>query len=77
MKGLIVLFSYDPLWKLLIDKKMTKTELREAVNFSTFALAKMGKNENISMETLDKICDYLDVPIERVIRFVRDKEGND
>lgn len=66
------MFSYDPLWKLLIDRKMTKTELRRAVNFSTFALAKMGKNESISMETLDKICNYLDVPVEKVIKFVKE-----
>lgn len=66
------MFSYDPLWKLLIDRKMTKSELREAVGFSTFALAQMGKNKNVSMDTIDKICNYLDVPVEQVIKHIKE-----
>lgn len=69
---MITLFSYDPLWKLLIDKKMTKTKLREAVGFSTVTLAQMGRGEYISMETLDKICNYLGTPIEQVIKHIKE-----
>ena len=48
--------SYDKLWKLLIDKKMNRTELKDAAGISFNVLAKMGKNEFISMESLYKIC---------------------
>ena len=44
--------SYNRLWKLLIDKGMTKTEMRKAAGISTNVLAKMGKNETVSMDTL-------------------------
>ena len=48
--------SYDKLWKLLIDKKMNRTDLKNASGISFNVLAKMGKNEAISMESLYKIC---------------------
>lgn len=51
--------SYDKLWKLLIDKKMNRTELKDAAGISFNVLAKMGKNEFISMESLYKICFFL------------------
>lgn len=51
--------SYDKLWKLLIDKKMNRTELKDAAGISFNVLAKMGKNEFISMESLYKICSTL------------------
>ena len=43
------MISYDPLWKLLIDKKITKTELREKVGFSTNTLSKLSKNESVKI----------------------------
>jgi putative transcriptional regulator len=51
-------FSFNPLWKLLIDKGMTKEELRVALNLSPSTIAKMGKGENISMSVLQRICKY-------------------
>ena len=48
--------SYDKLWKLLIDKKMNRTELKDSSGISFNVLAKMGKNESVSMESLMKIC---------------------
>ena len=66
------MFSYDPLWKTLIDKKMNKTDLRKNIKFSTSTLAQMGKGEYISMETIDKICTYLEVPIEQVIYHIKE-----
>ena len=48
--------SYNKLWKLLIDKKMNKTQLASAAHISTNAVAKLGRNEPISFETLGKIC---------------------
>ncbi|MEY8576048.1 helix-turn-helix transcriptional regulator [Oscillospiraceae bacterium 21-37] len=61
--------SYDKLWKLLIDKKMNRTELKEAAGISFNVLAKMGKSEFISMESLYKICNVLDCDIGDVIEF--------
>lgn len=48
--------SYDKLWKILIDKKMNRTELKDSSGISFNVLAKMGKNEFVSMESLMKIC---------------------
>lgn len=62
------MFSYAPLFTLLIQKGMTKTQLREAVGISTETLAKMSKDEYVAMEVLDKICTYLQCYIEDVIK---------
>ena len=51
--------SYNKLWKLLIDKKMTKTELRLAADISTTTLAKLGKDETVSMDVMLRICKVL------------------
>ena len=55
--------SYDKLWKMLIDKKMTRTELKDAAGISFNVLAKMGKNEYVSMESLYKICNSLSLSL--------------
>lgn len=65
--------SYDKLWKLLIDKKMTRTNLKEAAGISFNVLAKMGKSEFISMESLHKICLTLHCNIGDIIEFTEDK----
>ncbi|NFH40663.1 helix-turn-helix domain-containing protein [Clostridium sporogenes] len=64
------MISYKPLFRLLLERDMSKTQLREAVGFSTATLAKMSKNEYISMETLENICIYLNCNIENVIEFI-------
>ncbi|WP_425533919.1 helix-turn-helix domain-containing protein [Terrisporobacter petrolearius] len=66
------MITYDKLWKLLIDKKMTKTELREKVGFSTNTLAKLSKNESVTVATLEKICLYLDCNVEDIIEIKRE-----
>ena len=53
------MISYKPLFKLLLEKDMTKTQLREAVGFSSATLAKMSKCEYVSLETIENICKYL------------------
>lgn len=63
-------FSYNPLWKLLIDKKMTKEDLRVKIETSPATIAKMGKGENVSMDVLDRICSYLNCRVEDVIEHV-------
>ena len=64
--------SYDKLWKLLIDKKMNRTDLKDASGISFNVLAKIGKNEYISMESLYKICSALDCDICDIVEFIND-----
>ncbi len=61
--------SYDKLWKLLIDRKMNRTELKDAAGISFNVLAKMGKNEFVSMESLYKICSAMKCDIGDVMEF--------
>lgn len=67
-------FNFNPLWKLLIDKGMTKTKLAEKIGISKSTLAKMGKNEYVSMEVIDRICNYLDCKISDVVEHIKDKK---
>lgn len=64
--------NYSKLWKLLIDKKLNKTHLRELAGISTGTLAKLGKNEYVSTEVIDKICTALNCKVEEVLEFVSD-----
>ena len=59
--------SYNKLWKLLIDKGMTKTELRLATDMSTTTLARLGKNETVSMDVMLRICKVLDCKFDDII----------
>ncbi|MBR2109465.1 MAG: helix-turn-helix transcriptional regulator [Ruminococcus sp.] len=67
--------SYDKLWKLLIDKKMNRSELRNISGISFNVLAKMGKNEFVSMESLFKICSALNCDIGDVVEFRPENMG--
>ena len=62
--------SYKKLWKLLIDKDMKKKDLREATGITTTALAKLGRNENVSTEILVKICKVLQCDISDIMEIV-------
>ena len=62
------MFSYTPLFTLLVQKGLTKTQLREAIGIGTNTLAKMSKGEYVSIEVLDKVCSYLECNIEDVIK---------
>ena len=64
---------YDRLWKLLIDKKMSRTDLKDAAGISFNVLARMGREEYISMESLHKICRVLDCDIGSVMEFKDDE----
>ena len=67
--GLYMARSYNKLWKLMIDKKMNKTQLRVAANISTNAMAKIGRDESVPIETLEKICDILECKIDDILEF--------
>lgn len=63
-------FSYNKLWKLLIDKGWTKTKLRQEAGISSSSLAKLGKGENITTDILLKICIALDCNIGDIVEIV-------
>ena len=65
--GMKMGFTYDSLWKLLIDKKMTKEELRKTLGISPATIAKMGKGENVSMDVLDRICTFFDCRLVDIV----------
>ena len=67
--------SYNKLWKMLIDKKMSKSELRRAAGISTNALAKMGKDESVSVEVLGKVCKVLECDVGDIMEFIPEVEG--
>lgn len=62
--------TYKKLWKKMIDLEMTKTDLREKTGISTVTLAKLGKDQVVSMEVLMKICKSLECNIDEICDFV-------
>ena len=64
--------SYNKLWKMLIDKNMKKSDLREKVGISSASLAKLGKGDNITTDILLRICEVMDCRIEDILETVRD-----
>lgn len=68
------MISYKPLFRLLLEKNMSKTQLREAIGFSTATLAKLSKGEYISLEILDKICTYMQCNIADVIEHINESD---
>jgi DNA-binding Xre family transcriptional regulator len=61
---------YNKLWKLLIDKRMTKTQLCNEAKVSTNAMAKLGRNEDVRVEVLVKICAALDCTMDDIMELV-------
>lgn len=62
--------SYNKLLKLLIDKNINKTTLRDMTNISNQTLSKLSKNKYVSLEVLERICKCLDCNIEDVVEYV-------
>ena len=65
---------YNNLFKLLIDKKMKKTDLAKAAGLTPATLARLSKDEVVSMETIIKICECLDCRIEDVMELYNDND---
>jgi len=61
--------SYNKLWKLLIDKKMKKKDLQEVSGISSSSVAKLGRNENVNTEILQKICSALHCDISDIMEM--------
>jgi putative transcriptional regulator len=64
-------FSYNKLWKLLIDKSMMKKDLMEQTDITSSTIAKMGKNKPVSMEVLGRICIALNCNIGDVVDVIK------
>lgn len=63
--------SYNKLWKLLIDHKMNKGDLGKAANMSPNTIAKLGKNESVSLDILVRICKVLNCDIGDIVEISR------
>lgn len=69
-----MIYSYNRLWKLLIDRGLTKTELKSIAGVSTNIIAKMGKGEPLSMDSLAKICVALNCTLDDIVEINSDAE---
>lgn len=69
--------SYNKLWKLLIDRKLSNADLRKAVEIAPNTMTKMRKDEEVSMSVLLKIASYLDCDISDICEFVKEDQGKD
>lgn len=67
-------FSYKPLWKLLIDREITKQKLREMTGLSPASISKLSKGQNVNTDVLLSICDVLDCRIEEIVEVVSNQE---
>ncbi|QPQ30412.1 helix-turn-helix domain-containing protein [Lysinibacillus sp. JNUCC 51] len=67
-------FDYKPFFKTLIDKEVTREQIKKDLQLSPATMAKLAKGENISMSVLDKLCEYLDCEIEDIISHVKVSE---
>ena len=67
--------SYNKLWKMLIDKNMTKMDLRDAAEISAASVAKLGKGANITTDVLLKICKTLNCHIEDILETIDEEKG--
>ena len=68
---------YDKLWKLLIDKKMKKTDLIRDAKISSNVLAKMGKEESVSLESIGKICSLFGCSVDDILEFTLPEQTAD
>lgn len=64
--------SYEPLWQMLSEKNITKMEFAKMIGISNATLAKIGKNEPITLTTVDKICNCFNCEIENVVKHIQD-----
>lgn len=71
-----MILDYNKLWKLMIDKNINKTELCKQAKISTNAMAKMGRNESVPLETLVKICDILNCTLNDIVEIKSKEENN-
>lgn len=64
--------SYNKLWKLLIDKKMTAADLRKKADIAPNTLTRMKKDQAVTMQVLERICNVLDTDFGDVVEYIQD-----
>ena len=62
--------SYNKLWKMLIDKNVKKSDLRDKAGISSASIAKLGKGDNITTDVLIKICEAMDCHLDDIMETV-------
>ena len=72
MEEFVLSRSYNKLWKLMIDKKINKTQLCKAAGITTNAMAKLGRDETVTQETLEKICVALNCTLDDIVEIFPD-----
>lgn len=65
--------SYKKLWKLLIDRDMRKKDLQNLAGISSTSITKLGKNENVNTEIIEKICNALDCDVCDIMEMTEEK----
>lgn len=65
-------FSYNKLWKMLIDKNMNKQDLKKICGISSASVAKLGKGDNITTDVLLRICTALECDVSEIMEVVKD-----
>lgn len=66
--------SYDSLWKSLIDKRISQTDMRKVTGIAPNTLTKMKKDEDVSLRVLGKICKALDCDFKDMVEYIKDEE---
>ena len=66
--------SYNKLWKLLVDKKMSKADLRKAAGIAPNTMTRLRRDEEVTLTVLNKICKTLEVDIGDIMEFLPDAE---
>jgi len=69
--------SYNKLWKLMIDKKLNKTELTQIAGISTNAMAKLGRDEDVRVNILEKICTAVNCNVGDIVEFITEPTTED
>ena len=74
VKNMGVSLSYKQLWKLLIDRGMTKQDLRKMTGLSSASIAKLGKGQNVNTDVLIRICNALNCDLHDIVETVHDEK---
>ena len=69
--------SYNKLWKLLIDKKMSSADLRKAADIAPNTLTRMKRDQEVTVQVLERICDVLDADFGDIIEYIPDERTED
>jgi DNA-binding Xre family transcriptional regulator len=66
--------SYNKLWKMMVDRHLSKTELTRLAGISTNAMARLGRDEDVRVRVLERLCTTLDCKLDDIVEFVPDSD---